>query len=110
MGERGYAMTRKILLFLAAGMFVATLGGVALAVAPVLEVSPPDAAIHSSAADPEWTLGQGESWQEREPVETGSMPAMRGNSPDVVCCAGENGTSVDALGRTVIRPGIDDGP
>jgi hypothetical protein len=73
-------------------------------------MKPPDAAIHSSAADPEWTVGQGESWQERGPVETGSMPAVRGSSPDLRCCAGDSGPSVDAAGNTEIRHGIDDGP
>jgi len=103
-------MTRKVLLFLAAGMFVATLGGVALAEAPVMGGYPPDAAIQSSAADPEWTVGQGESWQEREPVETGSMPASEGNSPELRCCEGGSGTMLDQAGDTVLRHGIDDGP
>jgi hypothetical protein len=42
-------------------------------------------------------------WQEREPVETGSIPA---GSPELRCCD----SSVDAEGNTAIRPEIDSGP
>jgi hypothetical protein len=103
-------MSRKLLFYLVVGMGVMALGGVASAEAPVLGMNPPDAAIHSSAADPEWTVGQGESWQEREPVETGSMPASAGNSPELRCCSGDSGPTLDQAGDTVPRHGIDDGP
>jgi len=102
-------MSRRTLFYLVVGMGVMVLGGVASAEAPVLGMNPSDAAIHPSAADPEWTLGHGESWQEREPVETGSMPASEGNSPDLRCCSGDNGPTRGEAGETVLRSGIDDG-
>lgn len=103
-------MSRKLLFYLVFGMGVMVLGGVASAETPVFGMNPPDAAIHPSAADPEWTVGQGESWQEREPVETGSMPASEGNSPELRCCSGDSGPKLDQAGDTVPRHGIDDGP
>ncbi|MBP2668522.1 MAG: hypothetical protein H6Q80_724 [Deltaproteobacteria bacterium] len=102
-------MARKILLFLFAGMFVVVLGGAASAEAPIMALYSSEAAIQPSAADPEQEASNSTSWQEREPVETGSMPAESGNSPELRCCSGDNGPTQDQAGNTVLRHGIDDG-
>ncbi|HEX9206189.1 MAG TPA: hypothetical protein VF853_09705 [Candidatus Deferrimicrobiaceae bacterium] len=101
---------RKTLIVLALGVFVGAMAGVAGATSPVdhLGTIPSDTSLRQPGADPEmdYTL----TWQVRGPVDTGSMPALRGNSPDFRCCAGDSGPSVDAAGNTGIRTGIDDGP
>ena len=102
-------MTRKILSFLAVGMFVATLVGVAGAEAPVMGLNPSDEAIHPSAANPESAAGQGESWQEREALETGSLPSTQGDSAELRCCEGDSGPILDHAGDTVPRQDVDSG-
>ena len=105
-------MLRKMLIILALGVFVGAMAGVAAAEAPVeyRVISSSSTAVEQQSADPEFALGQGESWQERGPVETGSMPASQGNSPELRCCGGDSGPTQDQAGATVLRPGIDDGP
>ena len=103
-------MARKMLLFLVVVMGVVALGGVASAEAPILALYSSEAAIQPSAADPEQEASNSTSWQEREPVETGSMPPALGNSPGLRCCAGDSGPIQGEAGETIPRPGIDDGP
>lgn len=103
-------MTRKIMLSLVVGMAVVALGGWASADAPVMGLESSDTTIHQWAADPELAVGQGESYQEREPLETGSMPAGHGTSSELICCAGDSGPTQGEAGENVPRPGIDDGP
>jgi hypothetical protein len=105
-------MLRKTIIVLALGVFVGGMAGVAAAEATVehMAISTPSAAVGQHSADPEFALGQGESWQERGPVETGSMPASQGNSLELRCCGGDSGPTQDQAGATVLRPGIDDGP
>jgi hypothetical protein len=111
-GTEGNTMLRKTLIVLALGVFVGAIAGVAGATAPVgpLGTNSADTSLRQSGADPEMGYSNSLTWQERGPVDTGSMPAMQGNSPDFRCCAGDSGPSVDAAGNTGIRPGIDDGP
>jgi len=93
-------MARKILLIMAVSVFVGIMAGVANAEAPVyLAMSTSDEAIQQSSADPELALGQEESFQVREPVETGALPDRSSGSSDWKCC-----TDNDQF-----RPGIDDG-
>lgn len=103
-------MTRKMIYVLVVGLAFVALGGVASAEAPVIGLYSSDMAIHQSTADPESAVGQGETWQEREPVETGSMPSAKGDSPELRCCSGDSGPAQGKAGETVLRPGIDDGP
>jgi hypothetical protein len=103
-------MSRKLLFYLMVGMGAMVLGGVASAESPVMGVNPSDAATYHWAADPESAIGQVGSWQERGPIETGSLYSPHGNSPGLRCCEGESGPKLDQAGETVHRPGIDDGP
>jgi hypothetical protein len=105
-------MLRKTLIVLALGVFVGAMAGVAAADAYVetMMISSSSTAVEQQSADPEFALGQGASWQEREPVETGSMPASHGNSPELRCCGGDSGPTQDQAGATVLRQSIDDGP
>ena len=93
-------MARKILLTMAVGVFFVILAGVAKAEAPVnLAMTTSDEAIQQSSADPELVLGQEDSWQAREPVETGALPDMSSGSTDWKCCTDNDN----------FRAGIDDG-
>jgi hypothetical protein len=103
-------MLRKMLIILALGVFVGAMAGVAAAEAPVeyRVISSSSTAVEQQSADPELVLGQGASWQAREPVETGAMPSKPGDSPDS-CCVNSGGPTLDENGFAVIRQGVDDG-
>ena len=95
-------MAKRILFCTLAGILIVTMGGFAeadysgrsMSEAPVLSSGEigQDSSFHST-------------WQEREALETGALPAMPGDSPGLRCCD----TSVDAQGNTAIRPEIDSG-
>ena len=95
-------MAKRILFSVLAGILVVTTGG--FAVAGYSGSSMSERPVLSSAE-----IGQDVSfpatWQEREALETGALPAMPGDSPGLRCCD----TSVDAEGNTSIRPEIDSG-
>jgi hypothetical protein len=105
-------MLRKTLIVLALGVFVGAMAGVAAAEAPMatMEISSSSNAVGQQSADPELAVGQWGTWQERGPIETGSLSSPHGNSPGLRCCEGESGPKLDQAGETVRRPGIDDGP
>ena len=105
-------MSKKVLFSVLAGLFVMTMAGLAAAEssAPVPEayrgMNHSEMPAAQPTADPETQYLGADSWVERGPVETGSMPMAQEGAPQLRCCD----SPVDAAGSTQNRSGIDDGP
>jgi hypothetical protein len=63
----------------------------------------------SLSADPESGVGQWNSVELREPVETGAIPDRSMSSSDITCCTDSGEPTVEAGGFSY-RPSIDSGP
>ena len=99
--------TRKLFLFLAVGVLMAGISG--MAAANDSKVLSYDAADYSPSADPSWTASGVDASGIREPMETGSVPTAQDGMSEGRCCGGPDEVILE-FGASNYRHGIDDGP